>query len=864
MKSAIRSAESDRLSSCLFADRVAHLTIETFRQLCPTDLTYHQTCIASILVHSPTQGLQVISIGVGTKVLSSHRLLKERIRSLSDDDQGGDGDRLIRDGHAEVLARRGLLRFLYHELLMNTSSSIYFQRESTTGRLQCKEGVTWHLYTSSQPCGNASIKRWGKAKKPTQYPHLSPDRFPVVGREVFGHTRLHVTAKEQGQIALLVKKDGRVVVVTPQPRTENSDGGGSNNSDVDESLFIPPPPGMAYPPTTDNATVDTTIISTPMTLNDDDGVPGGCCARHSGVLMSCSDKIASWNALGLQGSLLSTFYQPLLLSTVTVGRKFSELHACRALCCRLQDFCYPTGKVDVSVNGGGGRGRGRMDGTGTTSFVHADTSQSIQYVANHPVMLSTGVKFDHGVIVTAHATTVNEKNPLESEDKQEGGETQEEGGGGEDFVGARFDEPRCFVAYVAGDFDDVNDHIDGDNDTVNVLDHNHDDTKKDSSSGSGRSCSMTGSVLHSSSGYALTSSQMEHNDGSDGSAVISALSSHAMLRSFRRAIAHTLHLPPPPSPSSLQSKQPKRAQSFSSTPAKRRWFAVQYDSAVDRILLVPLVSNTSSHANTHSSDCTVNASVVASSATGTSDGIDTLPSTAVNGAEVSGNDDVICDDDVADVGDVKVTASVVQCLISVLTYVQCKSSVALVPVIVPPSSSPSSSSSSSSSPADGVGQMMTLALVLTIDAYMSSLHRITQTQTLSLSRTRSDDAPHDTNTMITPDTLTKLRSILKQRSAQVPASLSSSTSSSSTTAAAAVEAVVTASIIAAAVRTATSSSPTSATPVLPPTTVINPYSRAKQELRTNPRHGFTQWVRKLDLLPLVRHDEEADEEADDQ
>ena len=581
MKSAIRSAESDRISSCLFADRLANLTIETFRQLCPTDLIYHQTCIASILVHSPLHGLQVVSIGVGTKVLSSHRLLKEKIRSLSDDDQGGDGDRLIRDGHAEVLARRGLLRFLYHELLMDTSSSIYFQRESTTGRLQCKEGVTWHLYSSSQPCGNASIKRWGKAKKPTQYPHLSSDQFPVVGREVLGHTRLHVTAKEQGQIALLVKKDGHVVVVTPQPRTENSDGGGSNNSDVDESLFIPPPPGMSYPPTTDNPTVDTTITSTPMTLNDDDGVPGGGRARHSGVLMSCSDKIASWNVLGLQGSLLSTFYQPLLLSTVTVGRKFSELHASRALCCRLQDFCYPTGKLDVNVKGSGGRGRGRgnMDRTGVTPFVHADTSQSIQYVANHPVMLSTGVKFDHGVIVTAHATTVNEKKTLESEDKQEGGETQEEGGGEEKFVGARFDEPRCFVAYVATDIDDDDDddkHIDDDvNDTVNVLDVGHDDTKKDSRSDSGRSCSLTGSVLHSPSGYALSSSQIasqrghdgDGGDGSDGGVVISALSSHDMLRSFRRVSLtsctyphHLLHHhynqsdhcvinPPPPPPS---------------------------------------------------------------------------------------------------------------------------------------------------------------------------------------------------------------------------------------------------------------------------------------------------------------------------
>eukprot|EP00116_Pleurobrachia_bachei_P000714 sb/3460976/ len=58
-----------------------------------------------------------------------------------------------------------------------------------------------------------------------------------------------------------------------------------------------------------------------------DGVLGGQRLRT----MSCSDKLCRSNVLGIQGSLLSHFMNPIYYSSVTVGRLFSLEHLSRAL-----------------------------------------------------------------------------------------------------------------------------------------------------------------------------------------------------------------------------------------------------------------------------------------------------------------------------------------------------------------------------------------------------------------------------------------------------------------------------------------------------------------------------------------------------
>jgi hypothetical protein len=90
----VRSAEKDRESSCLFADRVAKLSISTFQSVCPRDLqeSYRQTVLATFVIqrvnvdkadgslivpNTSADTLRVVSLGVGTKVLPHKKVISE-------------------------------------------------------------------------------------------------------------------------------------------------------------------------------------------------------------------------------------------------------------------------------------------------------------------------------------------------------------------------------------------------------------------------------------------------------------------------------------------------------------------------------------------------------------------------------------------------------------------------------------------------------------------------------------------------------------------------------------------------------------------------------------------------------------------
>lgn len=64
--------------------------------------------------------------------------------------------------------------------------------------------------------------------------------------------------------------------------------------------------------------------------------------------MSCSDKICLWNAVGLQGAILSQFLRPVYFSKMIFSDEFNRESVTRAFVDRVADFYFTT---DLIVKG---------------------------------------------------------------------------------------------------------------------------------------------------------------------------------------------------------------------------------------------------------------------------------------------------------------------------------------------------------------------------------------------------------------------------------------------------------------------------------------------------------------------------------
>nr|XP_028559365.1 double-stranded RNA-specific editase 1 isoform X2 [Podarcis muralis] len=245
----------------VLADAVARLVVDKFSDLTDNFTSPHarRKVLSGVVMTTGTdvKDAQVISVSTGTKCINGEYM--------------SDRGLALNDCHAEIIARRCLLKFLYTQLELllckeDQQKSIFIKSERSGFKL--RENVQFHLYISTSPCGDARIFSPHEAAQEDQ-----GDRHP--------------NRKARGQL-----------------RTKIESGEGT----------IP--------------------VRSTTTIQTWDGVLQG----ERLLTMSCSDKIARWNVLGIQGALLTLFVEPIYFSSIILGSLYHGDHLSRAVYQRIAEI----------------------------------------------------------------------------------------------------------------------------------------------------------------------------------------------------------------------------------------------------------------------------------------------------------------------------------------------------------------------------------------------------------------------------------------------------------------------------------------------------------------------------------------------
>ncbi|CAG8542242.1 adenosine deaminase/editase [Gigaspora rosea] len=220
--------------------------------------------------------LDCISLGSGLKCLPQSKLSKT-------------GD-LIHDSHAEILARRGFLKFIINEikLLLNSESKYLSLNDTNYPPFIIRNNVTFHMYISQAPCGDASMTSIALNQSPEDAKlyinsynnNIDSQNYDIMTRNKTSDCNIEVSKMKDGF------RRGRI--------------------DYGSFGVLRTKPGR---------------VDSEPTLS-----------------MSCSDKIAQWNVVGLQSALISELISPIYLSSITVGDMFYLEDLNRALYERIQDI----------------------------------------------------------------------------------------------------------------------------------------------------------------------------------------------------------------------------------------------------------------------------------------------------------------------------------------------------------------------------------------------------------------------------------------------------------------------------------------------------------------------------------------------
>ncbi|XP_032680419.1 tRNA-specific adenosine deaminase 1 isoform X2 [Odontomachus brunneus] len=244
-----------------FADSVAKLCIEKYNSLKKTGKpTTHEWTVLSGIIQKDSDGsLFLVALATGTKCLGELELINNSAEER--------GSRLS-DSHAEVLTRRAFMCYLYDQidLTLSGSDNAIFKRDKN--KIELNSSVSFHFFSSQTPCGDCSI-----FPKEAISDDMPPSKIRKLNEDINGYIIAESPYKD-------IYRTGAKCVKT-------------------EQIQDPHLPGMNY------------HIVGPLRTKPGRGDPTNS--------LSCSDKIAKWLILGLQGSFLSLLIPPIKLESITIG-----------------------------------------------------------------------------------------------------------------------------------------------------------------------------------------------------------------------------------------------------------------------------------------------------------------------------------------------------------------------------------------------------------------------------------------------------------------------------------------------------------------------------------------------------------------
>lgn len=275
-------------SATSFADKAVQRFIEVYEKLPksgkPTAEEF--TVLAGILLFQRSTGyMEVVSIATGTKCIGGSKLLAN--------------GSVVHDSHAEILARRGLLIYLYETIKRTLKGEItMFKLEDN--KLELSSDYEFHFFSSQLPCGDACIMPKDEDFEFIGMPVLTENQTTVKNKRKAENDISNINSKEP-RLAPDIQRTGAKCL----PHCEQ---------DTRE-------PGTKYH-----------LLSQVRTK------PG---RGERTLSVSCSDKISKWINLGIQGSLLGILLKkPIYLKSIIIGGRvpYNQESLERALLLRNPNF----------------------------------------------------------------------------------------------------------------------------------------------------------------------------------------------------------------------------------------------------------------------------------------------------------------------------------------------------------------------------------------------------------------------------------------------------------------------------------------------------------------------------------------------